>query len=78
METLQETRNGLRVTTEWVYERLGLRSLTYHVPSYANAIPYLLGGITLFGILILITTGIYLAQFYHPDRSLPTPASFTS
>ena len=71
MATLEAPRNGLRVTTEWVYGRLGLRSLTYHVPSYANAIPYLLGGITLFGILILIATGIYLAQFYHPN---PTDA----
>lgn len=71
MATLEATRNGLRATSEWVYGRLGLRSLTYHVPSYANAIPYLLGGITLFGIVILIATGIYLAQFYHPD---PTDA----
>ncbi len=71
MATLQEARNGLRATTDWAYERLGLRSLTYHVPSYANGIPYVLGGITLFGIVILIATGIYLTQFYHPN---PTDA----
>lgn len=67
MATLEAPCNGLRKITELVYGRLGLRSLTYHVPSYANAIPYLLGGITLFGIVILIATGIYLTQFYHPD-----------
>ncbi|MFQ5840266.1 MAG: cytochrome b N-terminal domain-containing protein [Candidatus Methylomirabilales bacterium] len=51
----------------WIDSRLGLRALTYHVPAYANRLPYLLGGITLVGIVILIGTGIYLAQFYHPD-----------
>lgn len=52
---------------EWIDSRLGLRALTYHVPAYANRLPYLLGGVTLVGILILVVTGIYLAQFYHPD-----------
>ncbi len=60
-------RCGTRRLGDWAYERLGLRSLTYHVPSYANSLPYLLGGITLFGILVLVVTGVYLAQFYHPD-----------
>ncbi len=55
----------------WIDSRLGLRTLRYRVPAYANRLPYLLGGITLVGILILIATGIYLAQFYHPD---PTDA----
>ncbi len=66
MATLQEARKGLQSLGGWAYDRLGLRSLTYHVPAYANSFAYLLGGITLFGILILIATGIYLAQFYHP------------
>jgi ubiquinol-cytochrome c reductase cytochrome b subunit len=48
-------------------ERLGLSELTYPVPEYANSLPYLLGGITLFGFIILIITGILLAQFYSPN-----------
>jgi len=67
MATLQEARKTGASIANWIYQRLGLQSLTYHVPAYANAVPYLLGGITLFGILILIATGIYLAQYYHPD-----------
>lgn len=50
-------------------ERLGLEGLAYHVPEHANTIPYTLGGITLMGFIILIITGIYLAQFYHPEPS---------
>lgn len=50
-------------------ERLGLEGLAYHVPEHANTVPYTLGGITLMGFIILIITGIYLAQFYHPEPS---------
>lgn len=55
----------------WFDERLGLSDLTYPVPPYANTLLYTLGGITFFGILILIGTGIYLTQFYHahPDEA---------
>jgi ubiquinol-cytochrome c reductase cytochrome b subunit len=60
-------RQIARGAWQWVDTRFALRALTYHVPAYANRLPYLLGGITLVGILILIATGIYLAQFYHPD-----------
>jgi len=48
-------------------ERLALSSLAYPVPDHANTLPYLLGGITLSGFVILILTGILLAQFYNPD-----------
>ena len=51
---------------EWLSERLGLKGLAYAVPEHANSLPYLLGGITLTGFIILFITGIYLAQFYHP------------
>ena len=51
---------------EWLDERLGLKGISYAVPEHANSLPYVLGGITLTGFLILIVTGIYLAQFYHP------------
>lgn len=51
---------------DFLYERLGLQGITYSVPRYANSLPYLLGGITLVGFVVLIITGIYMAQFYHP------------
>lgn len=51
---------------DWLSERLALPSLAYAVPDHANALPYLLGGISLLGFVILFATGIYLAQFYHP------------
>src|SRR6266511_3995913 len=51
---------------EAIDERLGLSGLAYPVPAHANRIGYILGGITFFGFLILVVTGIWLAQFYHP------------
>ncbi len=48
-------------------ERLGLSALSYPVPEHANTLPYMLGGITLFGFVILILTGIYLTQYYNSD-----------
>lgn len=50
-------------------ERLALHSLAYPVPEYANTLPYILGGITLFGFVILFATGIVMTQFYHPHPS---------
>ncbi|MDP9251157.1 MAG: cytochrome b N-terminal domain-containing protein, partial [Chloroflexota bacterium] len=47
-------------------ERLGLSGLAYPVPAHANGIGYILGGISFFGFLILVVTGVWLAQFYHP------------
>lgn len=71
------TQVGLRPDSQWVDkrrrflqtldERLGLSGLAYRVPEHANSLPYLLGGITLAGFIILIVTGVLLAQFYHPD-----------
>lgn len=52
---------------EWLDERLGLKGISYAVPEHANSLPYVLGGITFTGFLILFVTGIYLAQFYHPE-----------
>src|SRR6266545_5774224 len=51
----------------WIDDRLGLQDLAYPVPAHANTVLYTLGGITLFGVLVLIATGIYLTQFYHAD-----------
>jgi len=50
----------------WLADRLGLRGIAYPVPTHANRLPYILGGITLTGFVFLFVTGIYLAQFYHP------------
>lgn len=55
---------------EAIDERLGLSGLAYPVPVHANGVGYILGGITVFGFVILAATGIWLAQFYHP-----TPAT---
>lgn len=60
-------QRGTRRIADWLNERLGLQGIAYSVPEHANSLPYLLGGITLMGFIILIVTGIYLAQFYHPD-----------
>lgn len=62
----QSTEQG---TSFWekLDERLGLSGLAYPVPEHANSLPYVLGGITLFGFIVLILTGVWLAQFYHPD-----------
>jgi ubiquinol-cytochrome c reductase cytochrome b subunit len=64
----RQSSGGSRVG-RWLDERLGLSGLRYAVPEHANSLPYLLGGISFFGFLILIATGIYLAQFYHPHPS---------
>lgn len=71
--TINVTANqGRRSRRIWraLDERLGLSGLAYPVPTHANGIGYILGGITFFGFLILAATGIWLAQFYHP-----TPAT---
>lgn len=52
-----------------VDERLGLSVLAYPVPSHANRLGYLLGGISLTGIVILFATGVWLAQFYNASPS---------
>jgi len=50
-----------------VDERLGLKSLHYPVPMHANKLAYSLGGLSLVCFLLLLGTGIVLAQFYEPD-----------
>jgi len=49
--------------------RLALHNFLYEVPAYANTLPYVLGAITLAGLVILVGTGILLGQFYVPDPS---------
>jgi ubiquinol-cytochrome c reductase cytochrome b subunit len=61
-----------RWTRLWtaVDSRLALHNFLYEVPAYANTLPYLLGAITLAGIVILVGTGVLLGQFYAPDPGL--------
>lgn len=50
----------------WLQERVPTGGLNYKVPRHANTLAFTLGGITLVSIIILIITGILLAQFYTP------------
>ncbi|MBI3943219.1 MAG: cytochrome b N-terminal domain-containing protein, partial [Chloroflexi bacterium] len=68
MSTLIQPAPRSRIEN-WLYERLGLQGLAYAVPEHANSLPYLLGGVTFTGFVILFVSGIYLAQFYHPHPS---------
>lgn len=47
-------------------ERLGLKGLQYPVPEHANKLAYSLGGLSLITFLLLLATGIVLAQYYDP------------
>ncbi len=51
---------------EGVRERLALQELEYQIPPIANRLPYMLGGLTFAGILVLIVTGVLMDQFYDP------------
>ncbi len=66
IQTVERSTDHRMRFWEAVDERLGLSGLAYPVPEHANSLPYLLGGITLFGFIILTVTGVLLAQFYHP------------
>ena len=63
---------------EAIDERVGLSGLAYPVPTHANGLGYILGGITFFGFLILAVTGTWLAQFYHPTPPPRATVSCTS
>ncbi|MEE9258392.1 MAG: cytochrome b N-terminal domain-containing protein [Nitrospinaceae bacterium] len=52
---------------ETLRERLGLHLLDYEIPDHANSIKYSLGGMTLTSFVILVISGILLAQFFIPD-----------
>lgn len=61
---LENSDRGLRA---WIRERLAMGNLDYQVPGYANTLAFSLGGVTLISFLILVISGIILAQFYKPD-----------
>ncbi len=48
-------------------ERLGLKGLSYPVPEHANKLAYSLGGLSQISFLLLLVTGIVLAQYYDPS-----------
>jgi quinol-cytochrome oxidoreductase complex cytochrome b subunit len=50
-------------------ERLALDSLEYKIPAIANTLPYMLGGLTFAGIMVLIVSGVVLDQFYDPSTA---------
>ena len=49
-----------------VLERIGWSALDYPIPPSANRVPYMLGGLTFVGLLVLIATGVFLDQFFNP------------
>lgn len=53
-----------------VDERLGLDALRYPVPEHANNLAWSLGGLTAVALLVLIATGVLLAQFYSPTPEI--------
>lgn len=56
----------LRHALDVIDDRLGVTALQYPVPEHANTLSWSLGGLTAATLLVLIATGIVLAQFYNP------------
>ncbi len=61
-------------------ERFGIDALRYPVPEHANNLGWSLGGLTAAAFVILLVTGVYLAQFYNPmpeeaNQSIRTTSS---
>lgn len=52
---------------EIIKDRLGCKQLEYEVPEHSNSICYSLGGMTLSAFVILVASGMLLAQFFVPD-----------
>jgi len=48
-------------------ERLAWDALEYRLAPVTNRLPYMLGGLTFVGIIVLIITGVILDQFYNPN-----------
>ena len=47
-----------------IRQRLAWDALRYPIPPTANRLPYMLGGLTFVGIVVLIVTGLLMDQFY--------------
>lgn len=54
------------MTFQALKERLAWRGLEYRIAPTATRLPYMLGGLTFFGILLLVVTGVLLDQLYSP------------
>lgn len=67
--TAQTSGDWVRKSRFWHYidERLGLDQLDYSVPEHGNTLPYMIGGITVFGFVVLIATGLLLTLYYDPS-----------
>ncbi len=63
-------RSWVRKAWDVIDERLGISALAYPVPEHANRIARTLGGITAVSFVVLIVTGIVLAQFWAPVPEL--------
>ncbi len=59
-------REGEPRTGFWS-ERVGLQGLRYAIPTSATTLRYTLGALTFANFLVLVLTGIWLAQFYNPN-----------
>lgn len=67
-ETAITPRRGpAKRTWDYIDEHLGLSALRYPVPRHANTFWYTLGGMTFVGLIVLVLTGLWLAQYYNPD-----------
>lgn len=62
----RDHRSRLRRVIDAIDERLGIRALEYPVPEHANNLTWSLGGVTAASFVLLLGTGILLAQFYAP------------
>jgi quinol-cytochrome oxidoreductase complex cytochrome b subunit len=51
----------------YVHHRLALHQLDYPIAPSANKLAYMLGGLTFFGLVLLIVTGVLLDQYYNPN-----------
>ncbi len=51
----------------FAHQRLALHQLDYPIAPSANKLAYMLGGLTFFGLILLIVTGVLLDQYYNPN-----------
>lgn len=61
------TPSRSRRALDVIDDRLGISGLQYPVPEHANNVVWSLGGVTAVILLVLIGTGIVLAQWYNPS-----------
>lgn len=60
---------GAMSVRESLRELLALEALEYKIAPIANTLPYMLGGLTFTGIVVLIVSGVLLDQFYDPSTA---------